>query len=77
MGRLDYTSPRPDGLTCTRCFQPTGEQPDWDGLPVQQQIDLCQNWLCRDCLDDAEREACDPLLNNPCGQSDCPRCNPQ
>jgi len=45
-------------MTCTKCFRDTGVKLDLKPrMPVSVVIDLCENWLCDDCLDDAERAA--------------------
>lgn len=44
------------GMICTNCFQPTYVDPDFGNLPAEAVIEICENWMCVDCLDIAAQE---------------------
>ena len=49
-------------MICTHCFKDTGIEPDFHSIAVSPGdgpaiADLCEHWLCDDCLDDLDAEA--------------------
>lgn len=42
------------GMICTRCFVDTGCSPDLSGLSFKNANDLCNGWLCSECMDNDE-----------------------
>lgn len=42
------------GMICTQCWEDTENDVDLSDQPIKIAVELCQNWLCSECLDKLE-----------------------
>lgn len=59
-----------NGLLCTKCHKDTGCNPDLTGMSYVSAVELVTNWMCVDCLDEAEADH----ATEPSGRVDCGEC---